>query len=76
MRILVLEIDGMKCDGCADTVRASLADLQGVSKVEVDLDEGIARLQLSGETDPARVRSGSAEAVAEAGYTVRDTHRS
>lgn len=76
MRVLVLEIDGMKCDGCADTVRASLAAVEGISKVEVDLDEGVARLQLSGDTDPARVRSGSARAVDEAGYTVRDTHRS
>lgn len=38
-RIVTLEVEGMTCSGCAAAVRASLADVPGVSTVAVRLQQ-------------------------------------
>lgn len=66
MRNVKLEIEGMKCEGCATTVREALAGVDGVRETDVDLAEGRARV--AGDErlqDAALVR-----AVEEAGYSV------
>lgn len=37
MRKLVA-VEGMKCEGCADTVKNKFENLDGIQKVEVDLE--------------------------------------
>src|SRR3546814_1160651 len=39
MKTTLLAIDGMHCDGCARTIEALLARLQGVHKVEASFEE-------------------------------------
>ncbi len=33
-------VENLKCNGCANTIRKALSQLEGVSKVEVDVVEG------------------------------------
>lgn len=66
MRNVKLEIEGMKCEGCATAVREALDGVAGVREANVDLADASARI-LSDEAvqDAALVR-----AVEDAGYTV------
>ena len=49
MESTVLKIDGMTCGGCVRSVTNALQAAPGVSKVEVQLDGGLARV----DYDPA-----------------------
>lgn len=60
-----IKIDGMHCEHCAAAVEKALSSLDGVKKVKVKLEKGIAKLDGEGVSDEA-VRA----AVAEAGFTV------
>ncbi|MBL8843566.1 MAG: cation-translocating P-type ATPase [Planctomycetes bacterium] len=60
---LLLEIAGMRCAGCADTLTAALRGVAGVAQVEVSYAAGLARVTGSGIELPALQA-----AVAEAGY--------
>ena len=59
-----IKIDGMHCEHCAASVEKALSSLEGVKKVRVKLQKGIAKLD--GEVSDEAIRS----AVAEAGFTV------
>ncbi len=58
-------VQGMSCDHCVVAVREEVAEVPGVSAVEVDLASGRMRVAGAG-VDDAAVRA----AVAEAGYEV------
>ncbi len=61
-----IKIDGMHCEHCAASVEKALSSLEGVKKVKVKLQKGIAKLD--GEVSDEAIRS----AVAEAGFTVTE----
>lgn len=46
----VIKIDGMKCMHCVSAVEKALNEMDGVSKVEVLLDEGIAKVEFDENT--------------------------
>lgn len=57
-------VTGMTCDHCVLSVTEEVAEVAGVTAVDVDLATG--RLVVTGEAAPDAVRA----AVAEAGYEV------
>lgn len=59
-----IKIDGMHCEHCAAAVEKALSSLDGVKKVKVKLEKGLAKLD--GEVSDEAVKA----AVAEAGFTV------
>lgn len=62
--MIELEIGGMGCDHCAQTVAQALAGVEGVRRVlDVRLGDGIAIVE--GQADPAALIA----AVEEEGYT-------
>lgn len=65
----VIKIDGMTCKFCAYNVKKRLNKLEGVEKVEVDQDKGLATLQVKPGTrlSDAQLRA----EIAEAGYNYR-----
>lgn len=69
MTRLTLEVSGMKCDGCADSVREALQGVDGVEHVEISVDRGEARLRAADGT----AREALATAVENAGYAVERT---
>lgn len=61
-----IKIKGMSCQHCVAAVKKALEGLQGVSKVQVDLEKGEARFDLEEGGSLDQVKS----AVQEAGYQV------
>lgn len=59
-----IKIDGMHCEHCAAAVEKALSSLDGVKKVKVKLEKGLAKLD--GEVSDEAIKA----AVAEAGFTV------
>lgn len=66
MTRLTFEVSGMKCDGCADSVREALRGVDGVEDAEVSVDRGEARVRTADGTP----RDALATAVEDAGYGV------
>ncbi len=46
MKKITLSIAGMSCQGCANTVKAALAGVEGVRRADVSLEQEQARLVL------------------------------
>jgi copper chaperone len=65
MASVVVKVNGMKCGGCVKSVTNVLQELPGVSRVEVLLEPGEARV----DYDPGQVQVESMkQAVADAGF--------
>ena len=60
------KIEGMSCQGCARSVKAAFSNLEGVSDVEIDLDNKQATLESSKELTEAQLKA----ALADTSYTV------
>lgn len=61
-----IEIKGMTCMHCVETVKRALLSLEGVSHVDVSLEEGKARIQMEKDIPLEVIKS----AVEEWGYKV------
>jgi uncharacterized membrane protein YraQ (UPF0718 family)/copper chaperone CopZ len=51
-RVLEMQVRGMRCNGCVTSLTRALKDCEGVSSVDVRLDDGIARVtgrEMTGE---------------------------
>ncbi|MGD8496482.1 MAG: heavy metal-associated domain-containing protein [Gemmatimonadales bacterium] len=66
MRNVKLEIEGMKCEGCATAVREALTGVAGVREANVDLAAGSAGIMADERIEDAAL----VRAVEGAGYTV------
>lgn len=66
MTTFSIHITGMTCEHCAKSAEDALNALAGV-KASVSLDEGLARVAVTGDVDPARL----IEAVENKGYGAR-----
>jgi copper chaperone len=63
MTAMQIEIDNLKCGGCARSILKGLAELPGVSEVEVDRDQQLVRF-----TGVESVRSQVAAKLRSMGY--------
>lgn len=68
MQTIVLNVQGMTCSGCVNSIRKVLEPIPGVRSVEVSLDKGVARIEYD-ETKAGIEQFKSA--IEEAGYDVR-----
>ncbi len=67
MKTSVLNIDGMGCAGCVNSVETALGSLPGVKSVEVSLNDGTATVNF----DEQEVKESEfKKAVSEAGYSM------
>lgn len=60
---LLMQVDGMTCDGCAEAVRRAILRLDPEARVAVDLDHG--RVAVTTREQSLTI----AEALTQAGYT-------
>lgn len=51
-----IEVENIKCGGCAGSIRKGLAALDGVGTVEVDIEGGVVEVQASDELRPEITR--------------------
>ena len=66
-RDTVLEVQGMTCPSCVRHVNQALVDVDGVSKVDVKLREGVVVVQHDSQAAVDRL----VDALREAGYESR-----
>ncbi|HET6528102.1 MAG TPA: heavy-metal-associated domain-containing protein [Balneolaceae bacterium] len=50
MKNSILRISGMSCSGCANTVEQAIAELEGVTGVSVNLENGSASVKYENDT--------------------------
>lgn len=62
-----LEVENIKCGGCANSIRKGLLDIEGLESVEVDIESGAIEI---GTTDDA-IRLMVIEKLAAMGYPER-----
>jgi copper chaperone len=68
MQTLKFDVNGMTCGGCTGSVQRALTKIDGVSRVNVSLQPGIATV----EADTARVTPDQIEAViSDLGYQAK-----
>lgn len=68
MQKTTLQIDGMTCQGCVNSVTRALQAVSGVADVQVDLASGQAKVDFNEQqTTPTAL----AAAVEDAGYDVK-----
>ena len=63
MTTTMLKVEGMRCDGCAQSVRERLLAVPGVSNADVDLKQAQATVQ----HDPRRANAAALVKAVEAG---------
>lgn len=51
MKTRIFKIEGMRCDGCAETIVALAGKVPGVSSVSVSFEAGEARVVFDGAAD-------------------------
>ena len=61
-----ISIEGMQCNHCKMTVEKVLGAIEGVTKVEVNLEKKNAVIESSKEIDNSKIE----EVIKEAGFTV------
>lgn len=61
------KVEGMSCNGCAKSVKAAFSNIEGVSNVDINLDEKQAVLESSQELNKEQLE----EALADTSYTVQ-----
>jgi copper chaperone len=67
MERITLDVKGMTCGGCVNSVKRAVGALDGVSLVEVSLDSG----KVAVEYDPARTQPEAFKAaIRDAGFDV------
>lgn len=69
IEVAIIEVTGMHCDGCVNTVTKALKGLDGVQDAKVTLENEQAKV----EFDPAKLGSDDLKnAIEESGYGVGD----
>lgn len=57
----ILTIEGMKCNGCADTVLKQLSSIDGVKKATVSLEDKSAVIESQNEVSDLAIHASLAE---------------
>ena len=64
MSTATFRVKGMTCGHCVNSVKEAISELEGVRRVDVDLDKGQATVSSDSDLDAQAVKA----AVEEAGY--------
>ena len=67
MNTKTILIEGMQCNHCKMTVEKVLGTLEGVEKVEVDLESKTATIEISKEVSDSKLK----KVIEEAGFVVK-----
>jgi len=60
------KVDGMSCNHCVMAVKSAVEEIDGVTSAEVNLEQGTATVQLSGDVADCAI----IEAIEEEGFSV------
>ncbi len=63
----VIEVENIKCGGCANTIKGKLGALEGTSDVQVDIENGRITLEAPEDSRPSLVETLLASGYPETG---------
>jgi copper ion binding protein len=66
MAELNMQVEGMDCGGCEDSIRKAVGQVEGVESVSASHSSGKVQVVFAGDVDEAKVRT----AIEDAGYEV------
>jgi copper chaperone CopZ len=66
MDALRLQVQGMDCGGCEESIRKAVSQVEGVASVTADHVSGLVEVSFARQPDEEKVRT----AIEEAGYEV------
>jgi copper chaperone CopZ len=66
MAELKLQVEGMDCGGCEESIKKAVSRIEGVESVSASHSTGEVQVVFAGESDEAEVRT----AIEDAGYQV------
>lgn len=66
--IKIFKVDGMHCEKCAERVKNSVLDIEGVQNIEIDLDKKEVKVDVKDNIDVNILK----ERIEDLGYTVID----
>ena len=69
-----IEVRGMHCEGCANSVIEATKSVKGVARAEVNLERERATIWLDNPHDKVAVRGKVRKAITKAGFLVGDTY--
>ncbi len=64
---VVLNVDGMTCDGCENAIKAGVENLEGIASVESSYEEGWTKVKYDPDQTSVEEIEGK---ITETGYTV------
>jgi len=70
MRKLVVRIKGMECEGCVINVTNRLKKIKGILNININLNEGLAYLDVNDKSDLSKIEKEIREKINSAGYLV------
>lgn len=79
MTLIKLEIENIKCGGCAKTVEKSLESIDGLNSISVDVVEGSVSFDVEDVLDEKsleQLRNSAIKKLANAGYPIKGTGNS
>jgi len=68
MKTLMIEIKGMECEGCAINVKNSLKKIKGIINIEVNLNEGLAYIEINDKINLNKIEREIREKINNTGY--------
>jgi copper chaperone len=63
---LSLQVEGMDCGGCEDSIKKAVSQVEGVENVSASHESGTVQVTFAGDADEGGVRT----AIEDAGYEV------
>jgi len=51
---MILNVENIKCGGCVNSIQSKLKEIDGVSDVDVDIENGIVDIKTSADDDATR----------------------
>ena len=74
MAIATIQVQGMSCQHCVQSVKTAVSEVTGVSHCEVDLTSGLVTIHYADELNGTKQLLDSAcQAISEQGYDVVET---
>lgn len=65
---VAIEVENIKCGGCANSIKQKLAAIEGCSHVEVDIENGLVHCDLAGSIDNDLAVAGLKQQLSAMGY--------
>ena len=68
MKEVLINVDGMVCNGCENRIQNAIQNIEGVNKVKANYKKGIVKIKLDGEININEIK----EKIEDIGFKVKE----